>query len=108
MSTSRSNQLELPVIVLAIASTYSIDLNLIQLKLRFLKYITTFWIWTVFLYRLSGLSPFAGEDDLETLANVQRCDWEFAEDAFTHISPEAKDFIRQLLIRQPQYVIFIN
>ena len=42
MSTSRSNQLELPVIVLAIASTYSIDLNLIQLKLRFLKYITTF------------------------------------------------------------------
>jgi myosin-light-chain kinase len=51
----------------------------------------------VFLYRLSGLSPFAGEDDLETLANVQRCDWEFAEDAFTHISPEAKDFIRQLL-----------
>lgn len=62
----------------------------------------------IFLYRLSGLSPFAGEDDLETLANVQRCDWEFAEDAFTHISPEAKDFIRQLLIRQPQYVNYVN
>ena len=52
--------------------------------------------------RLSGLSPFAGEDDLETLQNVGRCDWEFAEEAFSNVSPEAKDFIRRLLIRGPQ------
>jgi myosin-light-chain kinase len=54
------------------------------------------------VFRLSGLSPFAGEDDLETLQNVGRCDWEFAEEAFSNVSPEAKDFIRRLLIRRPQ------
>lgn len=58
--------------------------------------------FNVLLYRLSGLSPFAGEDDLETLQNVARCDWEFAEEAFSQVSPEAKDFIRRLLIRRPQ------
>ncbi|XP_071120619.1 twitchin-like isoform X18 [Mytilus edulis] len=64
---------------------------------------TDMWAVGVLAYvLLSGLSPFAGEDDLETLANVQRCDWEFADDAFANISPEAKDFIRKLLIRQPQ------
>ena len=54
--------------------------------------------------RLSGLSPFAGEDDLDTLQNVKQCDWEFDEDAFSHVSQEARDFIRALLVKQPQYV----
>ena len=54
--------------------------------------------------RLSGLSPFAGEDDLDTLQNVKQCDWEFDEDAFAHVSQEARDFIRALLVKQPQYV----
>lgn len=56
----------------------------------------------MYFYRLSGLSPFAGEDDLETLQNVKQCDWDFDEDAFGHVSNEAKDFIRQLLQKQPQ------
>ncbi|XP_069132541.1 twitchin-like isoform X9 [Argopecten irradians] len=64
---------------------------------------TDMWAVGVLAYvLLSGLSPFAGEDDLETLQNVSMCDWEFAEDAFASISPEAKDFIRKLLIKQPQ------
>merc|ERR1719318_1941445 len=50
---------------------------------------------------LSGLSPFAGEDDLETLQNVKRCDWEFDETAFKNVSEMGKDFIRKLLLRQP-------
>ena len=54
--------------------------------------------------RLSGLSPFAGEDDLDTLQNVKQCDWEFDEDAFAHVSQEARDFIRALLVKHPQYV----
>ena len=51
---------------------------------------------------MSGLSPFAGEDDLDTLQNVKRCDWEFDEDAFASVSPEAKEFIQLLLQKQPQ------
>ncbi|KAK3703484.1 hypothetical protein RRG08_024788 [Elysia crispata] len=51
---------------------------------------------------LSGLSPFAGEDDLETLQNVKRCDWEFDADAFAQVSPEAKDFIKCLLQKDPK------
>ena len=52
--------------------------------------------------RLSGLSPFAGDDDLETLSNVKRCDWEFDKDAFSGVSQECKDFICALLLKQPQ------
>ncbi|XP_061166987.1 twitchin-like isoform X9 [Saccostrea echinata] len=64
---------------------------------------TDMWAVGVLAYvLLSGLSPFAGEDDLETLQNVGRCDWEFAEEAFSQVSPEAKDFIRRLLVRRPQ------
>ncbi|XP_021346443.1 twitchin-like isoform X8 [Mizuhopecten yessoensis] len=63
---------------------------------------TDMWAVGVLAYvLLSGLSPFAGEDDLETLQNVSMCDWEFAEEAFSSISPEAKDFIRKLLVKQP-------
>ena len=53
------------------------------------------------VFRMSGLSPFAGEDDLETLNNVKRCDWDFDSEAFKGISDIGKDFIRKLLIKQP-------
>lgn len=49
-------------------------------------------------FRLSGLSPFAGDDDIETLRNIKRCEWEYDEEAFQFISDEGKDFIRRLLI----------
>ena len=52
--------------------------------------------------RLSGLSPFAGEDDLETLQNVKSGDWDFDPDAFANVSSEGKDFIKKLLIKTPQ------
>ncbi|XP_076471204.1 twitchin-like [Babylonia areolata] len=64
---------------------------------------TDMWAVGVLAYvLLSGLSPFAGEDDLETLQNVKRCDWEFDQEAFSSVSTEGKDFIKSLLIRQPQ------
>lgn len=44
------------------------------------------------------MSPFAGDNDVQTLKNVRACDWDFDADAFCHISDEAKDFIRKLLI----------
>jgi len=52
--------------------------------------------------RLSGLSPFAGSDDQDTLHNVRRCDWKFDDDSFRGISDHAKDFIKKLLVKVPQ------
>jgi len=51
---------------------------------------------------LSGLSPFAGSDDQDTLHNVRRCDWKFDDDSFKGISDHAKDFIKKLLVKVPQ------
>ncbi|XP_037070961.1 twitchin-like isoform X2 [Pollicipes pollicipes] len=48
---------------------------------------------------LSGLSPFAGETDVETLKNVRACDWDFDREAFANVSDEGKDFIRKLLLK---------
>lgn len=55
-----------------------------------------------FIYRLSGLSPFAGENDIETLKNVKACDWSFDTSAFDKISEEGKDFIRRLLVKNKE------
>lgn len=54
------------------------------------------------LLRLSGLSPFGGEDDTGTLKNVKACDWDFDPEAFKDISDEGKDFIKRLLLKQPE------
>ncbi|XP_064355069.1 death-associated protein kinase 2-like isoform X2 [Dromaius novaehollandiae] len=50
---------------------------------------------------LSGLSPFQGETDAETLANVVAGAYEFEERCFGQTSDMAKDFIRQLLLKEP-------
>ncbi|XP_053200690.1 twitchin-like isoform X3 [Panonychus citri] len=64
---------------------------------------TDMWAVGVLAYvLLSGLSPFAGDNDIETLKNVKACDWDFDEDAFRNISSEAKDFIRKLLTRHKE------
>ena len=51
---------------------------------------------------LSGLSPFMGNSDLETMTNVTRAVYDFDDEAFEPISPEAKDFIARLLVKQPE------
>lgn len=50
---------------------------------------------------LSGLSPFMGNSDLETMTNVTRAVYDFDDDSFDPISEEAKDFIAKLLIKDP-------
>ncbi|NWZ29033.1 DAPK2 kinase, partial [Asarcornis scutulata] len=52
--------------------------------------------------RLSGLSPFQGETDAETLSNVLDGAYEFEEHHFSQTSEMAKDFIRQLLVKEPR------
>lgn len=48
---------------------------------------------------LSGLSPFGGQDDQQTMENIRRCHVQFPNDAFGEITDEGKDFISKLLLK---------
>ncbi|KAG2458063.1 MYLK4 kinase, partial [Polypterus senegalus] len=66
----------------------------------FVSFPTDMWSLGVITYMLlSGLSPFLGENDNETLNNILACRWDFEEEEFKNVSEEAKDFIRKLLIK---------
>ena len=58
--------------------------------------------------RLTGCSPFLGDDDGETLQNISCGEYEFPGDdpdeGYDDISDEAKDFISKLLNSDPRYV----
>lgn len=58
----------------------------------------------VHFIRLSGLSPFMGDNDAETFANITRADFDFDDDSFDAISDDAKDFISALLVKRKEYV----
>uniref|UniRef100_A0A674BTL2 Myosin light chain kinase, smooth muscle n=1 Tax=Salmo trutta TaxID=8032 RepID=A0A674BTL2_SALTR len=63
-----------------------------------ISYPTDMWSIGVICYILvSGLSPFMGDNDNETLSNVTSATWDFEDDAFDEISDHAKDFITMLL-----------
>uniref|UniRef100_A0A0C9S1I0 MYLK_0 protein n=1 Tax=Fopius arisanus TaxID=64838 RepID=A0A0C9S1I0_9HYME len=63
-------------------------------------YGTDMWSIGVICYvLLSGLSPFMGDTDVETMANVTIAKYDFDHEAFADISEDAKDFIRRLLIK---------
>ncbi|XP_058251348.1 myosin light chain kinase 3 isoform X4 [Hemibagrus wyckioides] len=65
----------------------------------FVSFNTDMWSLGVIVYMLlSGLSPFLGDDDNETLNNILACHWNFEESEFLGISDEAKDFISKLLV----------
>ncbi|XP_048035102.1 myosin light chain kinase 2, skeletal/cardiac muscle [Megalobrama amblycephala] len=67
----------------------------------FVSFPTDMWTVGVVTYMLlSGLSPFLGDDDGQTLNNVLMGNWYFDEDAFEHVSAEARDFVSNLLIRE--------
>ncbi|KAJ8395517.1 hypothetical protein AAFF_G00032510 [Aldrovandia affinis] len=67
---------------------------------EYVSFPTDMWSLGVITYMLlSGLSPFLGEDDNETLNNILACQWNFEEQEFTDISEEAKDFITRLLVK---------
>ena len=53
-------------------------------------------------FRLSGASPFLGEDQQETYANIVAVDYEFSDEYFSHTSELAKDFISILLVKDPR------
>lgn len=51
---------------------------------------------------LSGVSPFKGLNDRDTLTRIREGKWEFREDRFCNISEEARDFISKLLVYTPE------
>lgn len=51
---------------------------------------------------LSGLSPFMGDSDVDTFANITRADYDFDDEAFDSVTVEAKDFISSLLIHRKE------
>lgn len=71
---------------------------------EFVSFPTDMWSLGVITYMLlSGLSPFLGDDDNETLNNILACQWNFEEDEFTDVSDEAKDFITRLLVKSKSW-----
>jgi serine/threonine protein kinase len=54
---------------------------------------------------LSGLSPFGGQDDNETMENIRKCNVRFPNEVFGDISDEGKDFIQKLLLKNRKYDI---
>ena len=60
------------------------------------------WFIYLSLHRLSGISPFMGETDQETLKNVSGGEWDFDEDAFADISDEGLDWIEKILIKNKE------
>ncbi|CAI4227244.1 unnamed protein product [Auanema sp. JU1783] len=59
-------------------------------------------MWTVGVISyvlLSGLSPFLGDNDEDTLANVSAADWDFEDSSWDDVSDLAKDFICRLMVK---------
>ncbi|XP_012509418.1 PREDICTED: myosin light chain kinase 3 isoform X2 [Propithecus coquereli] len=68
---------------------------------EFVSFPTDMWSVGVITYMLlSGLSPFLGETDAETMNFIVNCSWDFDADTFEGLSEEAKDFVSRLLIKE--------
>ncbi|XP_071792544.1 myosin light chain kinase, smooth muscle-like [Asterias amurensis] len=62
------------------------------------SYTTDMWAVGVICYvLLSGLSPFMGDNEGETMSNILKVEWDFDDECFDEISDLSKNFIESLL-----------
>ncbi|XP_041077399.1 myosin light chain kinase 3-like isoform X2 [Polyodon spathula] len=67
----------------------------------FVSFPTDMWSVGVITYMLlSGMSPFLGDNDTDTMNNILHGSCEFDSDSFGNVSAEAKDFISRLLVSE--------
>nr|XP_006198776.2 myosin light chain kinase family member 4 isoform X6 [Vicugna pacos] len=72
----------------------------------FVSFPTDMWSVGVIAYMLlSGLSPFLGDSDAETLNNILACRWDLEDAEFQDISEEAREFIAKLLVKEKSWRI---
>nr|KAF6407510.1 myosin light chain kinase 3 [Molossus molossus] len=68
---------------------------------EFVSFPTDMWSVGVITYMLlSGLSPFLGDTDAETMNFIVNCCWDFDADTFEGLSEDAKDFVSRLLVKE--------
>ncbi|XP_072431784.1 serine/threonine-protein kinase 17A isoform X2 [Chiloscyllium punctatum] len=64
---------------------------------------TDMWSIGVLAYvMLTGISPFLGDNKQETFLNISQLNLSFTEDDFENISKQAIDFIKTLLVKEPE------
>ncbi|XP_031566034.1 serine/threonine-protein kinase HSL1-like isoform X3 [Actinia tenebrosa] len=64
---------------------------------------TDMWAIGVLTYiMLSGASPFLGDSDTETFNNISHVDYEFDDEYFKDLSSSSKEFISDLLLKNPR------
>ncbi|XP_078066959.1 myosin light chain kinase 3 isoform X2 [Mustelus asterias] len=67
----------------------------------YVSFPTDMWSVGVITYMLvSGLSPFLGDHDTETMNNVINANWDFDAEGFESVSEEAKEFVSNLLVKE--------
>ena len=69
-----------------------------------------FFVWFTlgfFPCRLSGVSPFFGDNPQITRFHIKEGRYDFNATAFEQVSQDAKDFIRSLLQLHPQWVMHL-
>lgn len=69
-----------------------------------ISFATDMWSVGVMTYvLLSGLSPFMGDTDVQTMANVTIAKYDFDDPCFDDVSDCGKDFIERLLKKDSRY-----
>ena len=62
-----------------------------------------YWsIGVVLFILLCGQPPFYDDDNFELFEKIKKCEYDFSAPAWESISPSAKDFIKKLLVTDPQ------
>ncbi|RTG90870.1 uncharacterized protein DC041_0000667, partial [Schistosoma bovis] len=56
---------------------------------------------------LTGISPFAGDTQLETFQNILDCIVDYSREEIQNVSDLAKDFIQKLLVKNPSLHCFL-